>query len=108
MHHANPEKTVRTPWAVTVTGTITEIARNNVDKTLRNPKWFLDIYVEPTRVDAPSEKTVVGTVQFMVKESDLLPMLGGRSPRVGELFVGVGRATDEQTNIFELTRAELP
>lgn len=101
-------KTVRMPWSVTVTGTITRIERQNVDKTLRNPKWFVDIYVEPTKVEAPEGKTVVGEVQFMAKESELLPMLDGTSPKEGDQFVGIGRTTDDQSNVFELTGAELP
>ena len=102
------KKTVRPPWTVTVTGTVTSVERKNVDKTLRNPKWFVDIYLEPTKVQGPPGKVAEGEIQFAAKESDLLPMVGGVLPKEGETFVGTGRTTDDVASVFELTGVGVP
>lgn len=101
--------TVRHSWSATVTGTVVRVERQNVDKTLRNPKWFVDIYVEPTKVEAPEGKSVAeGEIQFSAKETDLLKMTGGTLPKEGDTFVGTGRTTDDVATVLELTGADLP
>lgn len=100
-------KTVRYPWTATVVGRIIKLSRNNVDKSGRNPKWFINIVVEPVEIEAPHGKTLVGDVEFLTTESDLLPRLGGRMPMVGDLLAGTGRATDAQTSTLLLTGAKV-
>lgn len=100
-------KTVRYAWTATVTGTITGIDRDNVDKSGKNPKWLIRIHVEPTKVEAPPGKTLVGEVEFLTRESELLPMLDGTMPKVGDVFVGTGTVANDDTNMLQLTGASL-
>ena len=92
-------------WTLTVTGEVTRIDRENIDKSGRNPKYLLSFIVKPETLDAPAEARVPAQVQFNSHERDLA-QLTPTPPRVGDRVVMRGRGNGPAPAVFLLTSVE--
>ncbi len=87
-------------------GEIVRIDRRNVDKTRRNPKWILDVFLHTVEIQRHEQEVdLPDTVKFTIKEKDLNRMQIGHLA-VGDQVIFEGIGTDPRTPVFKLHKAQ--
>ena len=91
-------------WTLTVTGVVTRIDRENIDKSGKNPRYMLSFIVEPDgrpgSVIAPAEAALPVELAIRIADREL-PPLGG-APEIGEIVTMTAKASGPRPQTFYL------
>jgi hypothetical protein len=88
-------------WNLVVTGEIVRVDREDVDKSGRNPKYFIQLTVRPRALEAPPEAQLGAQLVFRIRDRELAAMLP-REPAVGEVYRLTGAASGPRPELFYL------
>lgn len=93
-------------WTVRVAGEVVRVERENVDKSGRNPQFFLTFVVSPSELgELPPGAQVPSEIPVRIKDRELA-RLTDKVPDVGDRVVMTVRANGPVPRTFYLTAIE--
>ena len=93
-------------WTLKVVGEVVRIERENVDKSGRNPRYFLTFVIRPEQVDGvPEGAAVPAEIPIRIKDAELARM-APTPPAEGSRVVMRAKTNGPAPTSFYLTAVE--